>query len=211
MSKKVKEFKLPKYLKLNQGLMWIDDISGIKLYRAGEQFIGRGCKENSKVPLDKNSNQSFTHMDYGYIELDSQEDKSYFCTDEVQPEKLTRILTAFQNNILVEYDPSKPSTTEKGRKIDKNFIVNKDGDYVFNGKNDDIYRKLNALDFEKLKEFIKSCGEKQRIDLVDMYHYEVRGYNPLNRSRFEVLNLIREKLNSFGPHMTPIRMNEDPT
>lgn len=213
---KTKDIKLPKYLKLVKGIMWMDiegdSASGIRLYRTTERFVGRGNnlenKEKLSVSKDAHSNLSSRDGEYGWV--DTGEDKSYFCTTDVPPEKLQRILTAYQSGILAAHNPRKPEPEEvTDRKQKREFEINRDGDVVFVGKNEEMYKKLNTLSFAKLQKFIEDCNEGSYQNLMDMYEYETKGYNKLSRPRLEVIDLLRKKLRGFGPRMTPIRVNED--
>jgi len=223
---KSKTMKLPKYLKLNKGNMWLDDdaedqnASGIRLIDTDIEFIGRGylsskdmdyyektgITPNKPIKLDIHKNQDATHNSYGYVV--SEKDRSYFCTEDIPEDKLANILTAWQNNILIPYDPKtkKKNIQEKTKDNRRDFSCNKDGDMVFSGKNKDMYNKLNNLVFNELKKFV--TGHNKRADLQDMLQYEVKGYNKLSRPRGEVMDLIRTKINELGPGITPIRVND---
>ncbi len=221
-----KEIKLPKYLKLAKGTMWLDiegeDSSGIRLFNVEDQFVGRGYITNeehaayakSGVPTDKpvpediHKNAVSTQNEYGYIKM--KKDNSYFCIDGVPKEKQAHILTAYNNKILVAYNPKSKKNKELPKKEEthKNFAINKDGDIVFKGKNKEIYSRLQNLTFKDLKSFILGSGPKSRSNLMDMYDYEINGHNSIGRARHEVLELIRDRLNSFSPGISPIAVND---
>ena len=207
---KQQQIKVPKYLKLNKGTMWMDidgpDSSGVKLYNTTVKFVGRGVEDDSKIPLDKHKNENSGQDGYGFVDL--EEDKSYFCTTDIPKEKMKGILNAMKSKILVPYNPKKKQEPKEPKKFKKNFKINKDGDVVFSGENKTIYNKLMSLKFDKLKEFIEDCDSSYIDSLMDMYDYELKGYNPLNRPRQEVIEVLRKKLNSFGPSMSPLRVND---
>lgn len=214
---RTKDIKLPKYLRLAKGMMWMDidgpNSSGVRLHRAATKFVGRGfIKDNEndipEVPEDHAKNQNSMQGQYGWVDA---EDNSYFCTTDIPKEKMGRILTAYQNGILVAFNPTKEETKVVGEsaKQDRNFRIDKDGDIVFVGSNQAMYKKLSNSTFESIFKFIQSCDERSYANLMDLYEYELKGYNPLSRPRFEVLQAVRKKLNSFGPSMTAIRVNED--
>jgi len=209
---KQKEIKIPKYLRLNKGVMWMDndgdDSSGVVLYKTSEVFVGRGCKDNSRIPIDMNGNKDATDGSYGSIEFKTEVDKSYFCTDDIPKEKLSRILTAMQADILVPFSPDDPIEEDLHGPMKKNFKVKRDGDVVFDGQNATAYKKLMNANFTELVDYVEKCDGAQVNHLIDMYHYENRGYNPLNRPRLEVLDLIRKRLSKFGPRMSPLRVND---
>jgi len=208
---KLKELKIPKYLRLEKGTMWFDDLSGIRLYRNEEIFIGRGIDPNNKIPLDKNENNSSEQDTYGFVPRDPNEVKttSYFCTAEIPQNKMERILTAMNHGILVEFNPNDSiPTITPSEKQDKDFGYDEDGDVVFVGTNTQMYERLQQLNFKDLKEFIIGCNKSATDNLIDMYHYEIKGHNRLNRPRAEVLRLLRDKLNSFGPSMSPLRIDD---
>ena len=208
---KLKEIKLPRYLRLEKGTMWFDDLSGVRLYRNEEMFIGRGIKEGSKVPLDKNNNSSTEHDSYGYVERNPDEIKasSYFATKDIPSDKMERILTAINHGILVPYNPKDPiPTITPDEEQEKDFGYDEDGDVVFVGKNTSMYERLQKLNYKDLKAFIASCNKSASENLMDMYHYEIKGHNALNRPRAEVLKLIRDKLSSFGPSMSSLRVDD---
>lgn len=235
--------KLPKYLRLAKGLMWLDvygdNPSGIRLYRNIETMAGRGndVTEIAEVPkgdkkkkygdkypeyevktdigtikkpaIDKYKNQKTEEGTYGTIDTDEDNHKCWFCVDDINKDKLGNILVAYRNGILVEHDPKKDklkviTEREAGR---KNFRV-QDGDVVFSGKNEHMYKLLMSSNFEKLKEFVSECGVSSKQNLMDLYQYEVKGFNKLNRSRIEVLDLIRDRLNSIGGGISPVRVND---
>jgi hypothetical protein len=204
-------FKLPQYLKLAKGAMWLDDISGIKLYAINTVFVGRGKTETgADVPKDKFDNKNF--VDYGYIEKDIEESTWYVDTGTVPTEKQSRMILAFKHGILVEADPKNPPKIPKEKKEQtKDFTRDKKGDIVFTGKNKDIYKKLQNLKISELREFItmspKSTTAKN--NLMDMFHYEQLGYNKLARSRLEIMDLIKAKLKEYGPSISAIRIGED--
>lgn len=216
------EFKLPRYLRLAKGSMWFDDISGVKLYSSIEKFVGRG-KINEKVvkgelvadisqpevKKDKYNNNNF--VDYGWVPMSNDEFKWYVDVETIPPEKRTRLVLAYKHKILVEADPNDPPKELNPAEYSKDFEYNKQGDLVFVGKNKEVFLKLQNLNFEQLKKFIESCPKTEagRNNLIDMHHYELRGFNKLYRPRHEVLELIKNKLKEFGSSISGIRINED--
>lgn len=224
---KSNEFKLPKYLKLAKGAMWLDidgeNCSGVKLYSGSVKLVGRGKVdeelvegklkaklEQPDIPKDKYNNNDF--IDFGYIEEEISDTPWYVDTSKIPSEKQSRLILAYKYKILVEADPKNPpKEIVENRKTTKDFATNKDGDLVFVGKNKEIYKKLQILNFNDLRSFIHTCPKTKaaRQNLIDMYHYEIKGYNKIARPRGEVLDLIRDKLNEFGPTISSIRVNED--
>lgn len=216
-------FKLPQYLRLAKGAMWLDvngeNASGVRLYAAANKFVGRGKINEDRelkpdgnqptVPRDKFDNNSFT--EYGFVDVKDGELPWYIDTTTIPLEKQSRLILAYKHKILVEADPKKPPKQTDSQKQAKDFQTNKHGDLVFAGKNKEIFRKLQNLNFNDLRAFINSCPKSTagKNNLLDMYHYEVKGYNKLSRPRLEVLDLIRTKLREFGPSMSAIRINED--
>lgn len=219
VKQKDKEFTLPKYLMLAKGAMWLDtqgeESSGVKLYACSTKFIGRGKPpekekaEGERVPVDKFGNKNF--VEYGFVDVPKDELSWYIDTTQVPLEKQSRLILAYKHKILVEADPKKPPVFVDIKKQAKDFEIGKKGERVFVGKNKEIFRKLQNLTMSKLREFVKSCPKTEagKNNLIDMYHYEVRGYNNVARPRLEVLDLIRAKLKEFGPTMSAIRINED--
>lgn len=208
---KLKEIKIPKYLRLEKGTMWFDDISGVRLYRNEDMFVGRGIKEGSKVPVDSNNNSTSEQDTYGYVSRDSKEIKntSYFCTNDIDATKMERILTAMTHGILVPYNPKDPlPTIVKDVEQEKDFSYDSDGDVVFVGKNVPMFERLQKLNYVELKDFITSCDKSASDNLMDMYEYEIKGHNNLNRPRAEVIKLLRTQLSSFGPRMSALRVDE---
>lgn len=210
--KKQQELKLPNYLRLNKGSMWFDtdgeNSSGVKLFSFNKVFVGRGKEEweTQEIIKDKYDNKNL--RDYGYI------DKSlpwYIDTRKIAKNKLSRILFAYKNKILIEADPENPPLPIKINAGSKEFKKKDNGDRYFVGRNKIIYSKLMNLRFKDLKKFINETpvNETGRNNLLDMLDYERRGHNPLSRPRLEVLDCIREKLRTFGPGMSQIRINED--
>lgn len=218
MATKKDEFKLPKYLGLARGAMWFDtdgeNASGVRLFAVQHYFVGRGfkVKEGKRIPNDEqivnykvdpvNSNR------YGYLEgnLDW-----YVDTTKIDSQKLGNLISAYKHGILTPVDPKNPPKPPSQRPDNKNFKIDNKGDIVFKGKNKEMYKRLQNYNFEDLKKFVNNSpiNEKTRIDLVDLLDYEMRGYNRLSRARLEVMDLIRRKLNEYGPGISPIRINED--
>jgi hypothetical protein len=219
-------FKLPQYLRLAKGVMWFDTegekASGVKLFAGTTKLVGRGKineevvngKWTSKadqpsIPNDKNHNNNF--MDYGYVNVPVEEISWYVDTTKIPTEKQSRLILAYKHKILVETDPKKLPETTDVKEQTKNFQNNKKGDRVFVGKNKEIFKRLQNLKVAELRDFINACPKTEagKNNLIDMYHYEIRGYNKLSRARLEVLDLIRNRLKEFGPTMSAIRINED--
>lgn len=205
------KFKLPKYLKLAKGSMWFDiegeNASGVRLYTSSTVFVGRGLKEGEEnIPRDKYGNQNLD--DFGYIE---KELPWYVDTTTVPPEKLSRIIVAYNAGILDKADPEKKPVAMKNTEQRKDFDYNKLGDRIFVGKNKEMYKKLQTLNFEDLRSFIYTCPRTElgKNNLIDLYDYETLGYNKMMRPRQEVLDLIKAKLKEFGPSMSGIRINEE--
>jgi len=223
-------FKLPRYLRLNRGSMWFDiegeTSSGIKLYAVDTVFVGRGSYPSDKqvedikkrtgaipdvpeVPRDKFSNQNF--VDYGYVAADKNKFPWYVDTQTIPNKKLSRIILAFKHGILVEADPKAPPQQSEPTSQVKDFKNNNKGERVFIGQNKEMYKKLQALAFDDLRSFVQSFpkNDDAKNNLIDLFHYEQKGYNRLERPRIEVLDLIKSKLKEFGPTMSAIRVNED--
>jgi hypothetical protein len=223
-------FKLPRYLRLNRGSMWFDvegeNSSGVKLYAVSSAFVGRGSYPSNKevdaikkrtgsiptvpeVPKDKFGNQNF--VDYGYVSVDKNKLPWYVDTQKIPNEKLSRIILAFKHGILVEADPNNPPEQPETVTQVKEFKLNTKGERVFVGQNKEMYKKLQGLAFDDLRSFIQSFpkNEDAKNNLIDLFHYEQKGYNRLERPRIEVLDLIRAKLKEFGPSISAIRVNED--
>lgn len=208
--KKEKAFKLPKYLKLAKGSMWFDtegeNASGVKLYSGNTVFVGRGLStKETDLPRDKYNNQNIT--EFGYIE---KELPWYIDTSTIPSEKQSRIIIAYKMGILDKADPNNPPKREETTQI-KDFATNKRGDRIFVGKNKDMYVKLQTLHMLDIIKFISTFPKNNdaRNNLIDLYHYELKGYNKFSSARQEVLDKILEKLKEFGPSITPIRKNED--
>jgi len=229
-NKNANDIKLPKYLKLNKGTMWFDTLgancSNIHLYNTTTEFVGRGFISDEEhenfvetgytqqhdVARDQNNNESSEHGAYGKI---ITEDKSFFETSTVEKSKLANIITAYKNGILIAFDPTKPPV-EKERVINKkNFAFKKgsgngtDGDIIFSGKNKQMYDKLNNAKHDDLMVFITNAPMSARTNLMDLYDYELSGYNRLNRPRGDVLDALKAKLNAIGPGMSSITVEDD--
>ncbi len=227
---KTKEIKLPKFLKLNKGLMWFDTIgencSNVHLYNIKKEFVGRGYisdndwhnyQEQGTLPdndiaVDSNKNASSEHGAYGHVDV--EEDRSYFDVSKIDNAKLGNIITAFNNNILIEFDPDKVVEEEPRVEKKRNFSFKKnsqngtDGDIVFTGTNKRMYDKLNNSNHSDLIKFIQASGTAAKSNLMDLYDYELSGYNRLNRPRASVLDALKAKLNSLAPGMSGITVEE---
>lgn len=223
-TKKENKFKLPKYLKLAKGSMWIDDqgndASGVRIFAVSDVFVGRETKIEkrldhngkevdylvaTKIPKDKYNNDNLSS--YGYIDSNLP---WYFDTTKIPPEKLSKIIIAYNYGILVEADPSTPPTKIKPKKEEIEDFKYVKGDRIFIGKNLEMFRKLQNLNFTKLKEFILTTPKspKAQQNLVDLFEYEKKGYNPLNRPRFEVMEILKTKLQEYGNFISGIRKND---
>lgn len=222
------EFKLPRYLKLNKGAMFLDDdpedknASGVRIFATNKVLTGREVhqtgrfnKDNSPIlkfgDVTKDKFKNNSTLDFGYVE---SELPWYVDTKTIPTEKLSRIIKAYQSEILVEADISEPLVPVTDTDVpdpNKNFSTNTKGDRVFVGKNAEMYKKLQNLSFKDLKVFVSTTPitSYAKENLIDLYHYEQLGYNPLSRPRLEVLDLVKSKLNEFGPGMSAIRVNED--
>lgn len=217
-------FNLPRYLRLAKGSMWFDvegdHASGTKLYAMQKQLVSRKFEmivstDNrgeevrspaaTEIPKDGNGNANL--MDYGTKEHSLP---WYVDTSEIPAAKLSRILLAYKYGILVEADPDNPPVPRNDG-IKKDFTINKRGDRIFSGKNTEMYKKLQNLNFNKLRDFVNNCPltSSARENLQDLYEYEIVGHNPLSRPRQEVIDLIKKKLSEYGPGISPIRINED--
>lgn len=216
-------FKLPQYLRLAKGVMWYDNegenASGVRLFAGTTKLVGRGkVKEDEKlkplgnqpkIPSDKSNNTNF--LDYGYVDVPIEEVQWYIDTTKIPTEKQSRLVLAYKHKILVEADPKNPPKSADSVEQAKDFKHDKKGDLIFVGKNTEIFKRLQNMKFTDLRDFINSCpkNEAGKNNLIDMYHYEVKGHNKVSRARQEVLKLIKDKLKEFGPTISAIRINED--
>lgn len=226
MNKKQEEikketFKLPKYLKLDKGSMWFDtdgkDSSGVRLFAINKVLVGRDMKykklDNGKihvvateVPKDEYKNKNV--LEYGTVKSDLP---WYIDTTKIDPTKLSNILLAYKNGILVETDPDNPPKEVTDKKIVRQeFSVDSRGDRIFIGKNKEMFTKLQNLNFVKLRDFVKAAPktETSKQNIFDLYTYEKRGYNALGRPRIEVLDLLKSKLKEFGNGISAITIND---
>lgn len=208
-AKKEKRLVLPRYLRLAKGGMWRDVegeyASGATVYAIDRVMVGRSEK-NTEIQIDKFNNQNL--REYGYID---KELPWYIDLKEIPKEKLSRIIIAYKSGILVRANPEEKPSFEKEPKVSSDWKLKQDGALIFDGKNKQMFKKLQNLNFTKIKEFILECplNESGRDNLLDLLDYEKRGFNPLSRPRLEVLALLRQRLREFGPGMTGIRTNED--
>jgi len=198
------KFKLPKYLRLARGSMWFDtegeDSSGIKLYSFDKVSVGRG--KDGELVLHSDIMTEHYYEDTKLV---------WYCdTTKIDKNKQSKIILAYQYGILTKADPKNPPVAISPRQ-EKDFIINKKGDNVFIGKNKEIYKKLYNLDSIGIRDFIKHSPKTQaaKLNLMDMFDYEKKGYNPECRARGEIIDLIKAKLNEYGPGMSSIRVNED--
>lgn len=222
--KKETSFKLPKYLRLAKGSMWFDiegeNSSGVKLYAVRDTLVSRPFKmitiidndgKELKVPeatdIPKDNNRNENTLDFGKV---SKELNWYVDTTKIPQEKLSRILLAYKHGILVEADPKSPPG-KVDQSLKRDFSVNQRGERIFVGKNKEMYKKLQNLNFKDLRNFVRNCPKTRsaRENLQDLYEYEIAGHNPLARPRHEVLELIKNKLREYGPGISAIRINED--
>lgn len=217
-------FKLPRYLRLAKGSMWFDtegdNPSGVKLYAMQQELVSR--KFEMLVTLDKSGDEVRTpkvtdvavdeNKNADIIEYGKKKNELpwYIDTSEIAPERLSRILLAYKYGILVEADPDNPPVPQ-GDRVTKQFGINNKGDRVFTGKNTEMYKKLQNMNFKNLQDFVRNAPltSTARENLQDLYEYEIAGHNPLSRPRQEVIELIRGKLSEYGPGMSSIRVNED--
>lgn len=221
---KEKSFGLPRYLRLAKGSMWFDvegdNPSGVKLYAMQQELVSRKFEmlvtlnkageevripKPTDVPMDDNENSDL--INYG---KKTNELPWYVDTSKIPQKNLSRVLLAYKYGILVEADPDNPPVPT-GDKVTRQFGVNKKGERVFVGKNNEMYKKLQNLNFKNLQDFVRNAPltSTARENLQDLYEYEIAGHNPLSRPRQEVLDLIKGKLSEYGPGMSAIRINED--
>jgi hypothetical protein len=208
--KKENKLTLPRYLRLAKGGMWKDTegdmSSGKVVYAFDKVMVGRNPHEDDpEVQLDKHNNQDL--REYGFID---QQLPWFIDLTNIPTEKLGRIIIAYKAGVLVRADPDNPPAP-KMEPVKNEWKTKKDGALVFDGKNKEMFKKLQNLNYEKLKLFVNDCplNEVGRDNLLDLFDYEKRGFNPLSRPRLEVLDMIRGKLKEYGPGMTGIRRNED--
>lgn len=175
-----------------------------KVYPMHNEDIKNGYDYD--VALDKHDNKNSEEGEYGSVENDDK--TSWFCTDDIPSEKLGKILTAYQNNILVKHDPKIVLKEYKPATPSKDFGFNKDGDIVFTGTNKSMYSLLMNKSFKDVMAFVEGCGLSAQQNLMDLYQYEVKGFNHLNRPRGDLLDLIRKKLNSFGPSISSVTVGD---
>jgi hypothetical protein len=197
-----------------------EDSSGVRIYAVKEVFIGREVEftENrndagylipkaTEVPEDRNKNKNIE--DFGKVESDLP---WYIDTTTIDSSKLSRIITAYKYGILVETDPeNKPDFAKTENKLVREFDVDKHGERIFTGKNKEMFKRLQNMNFKDLRDFISNFpkNDKAKENLMDLYTYELRGYNSLNRPRVEVIKLLKSKLQDYGPGISAIRINED--
>jgi hypothetical protein len=222
---KVENFNLPRYLKLVKGTMFLDtegeDASGVRLYATKEIFVGRDVEftdrrnaegflipKNTPLAKDKHNNKNIN--EYGKVDSTLP---WYIDTTQIDSSKLSRIITAYKYGILAEADPNNPPNFEEKKEVPqkREFEINDKGERIFSGKNKEMFVRLQNLNFKDLRAFVESFPEnaKAKDNLMDLYSYELRGYNALNRPRVEVLELIKAKLKKYGPGISAIRVNED--
>lgn len=199
------KFILPKYLRLVKGAMFLDEESGVKIYSIKKQFVDRDLKDSQKLAKDEFNNKNLTDYGKTNVELDW-----FFDTTKIDSSKLSRIISAYNYGILGEANPEEPPKDIEELKIANDFGFKENGDRIFIGKNKEVYSKLQNNNFETLRKFVNDSPltSSARNNLMDMLDYENKGYNPLNRARFEVLELIRKKLQDFGPGISDIRVND---
>jgi len=205
------KFKLPRYLKLAKGAMWIDidgdNASGIRLYSSTKKLIGRGKITDAKpVPKDEFDNKN--EKSFGMVE--DKEVSWYFDTTTIDNTKLGNVIRAYKNGILEKADINKPPAIHKQKELPRNFRQDNKGDTIFSGSNKEMYKKLMNLKFPELKEFVNKFpkSDTSKNNLMDLFDYEKRGFNKFSRPRLEVLDLIRDKLKEYGPGMSMIRKND---
>jgi uncharacterized protein YeeX (DUF496 family) len=175
------------------------------LFATKNVFIGK-APGDKEVPKDKFGNKNLNN--YGLIEQDLP---WYVDTESIPSNKLSRLIFAYNHGILTEANPENPVTPIELDIEDHDFKVKDNGDRIFVGKNYEMYQKLQNNNFDVLRKFINSTpkNESGKQNLIDLFDYERKGYNPLSRPRFEVLELIKTKLKEFGPGISGIRINED--
>lgn len=207
--KDTKRLVLPRYLRLAKGGMWKDTdgpyASNITIYAFNKVMVGKDPKNDSEPLKDKYNNEKLT--DYGYVERPLA---WYADLTDIPKENLGRVIIAYNAGILVKADPSKPPV-EKKLEIENDYKIRQDGAVVFDGKNKEMYKKLQNLNFNQIKQFIQECPSTAigHDNLTDLFDYEKRGFNALLRPRFEVLELLKTRLREFGNGITAIRRNED--
>ena len=72
-----------------------------------------------------------------------------------------------------------------------------------------MFDKLNNAGHDDLITFIKHAPINSRQNLLDLYEYELDGFNRINRPRATILDAIRARLNEFGPGMSAITIERN--
>lgn len=179
------EKKLPRYLGLGKGVMWLDKdgegSSGVELYAISVEMIGRGRVENPNDQKDKHQNKN--PLDYGYVDTNKT---WYIDTSKIDSLKLANIITAYNNGILIEVDPKDPPKAQKVEQK-RNFKLDEKGDYTFKGEFKTMFTILQRPLIE-IKNAILGLevNERGRTLLMALEEYELKGYNPLSRPRGEI-------------------------
>ena len=227
--KKETRLTLPRFLRLAKGGMWRDTegeyASGAVVYSLDRIMVGREpkfqkdkrgeyVKDNEgkiiqidtgeEPPTDQYNNENI--QNYGFIE---EKMPWYLDLKTIPTEKLGRIIIAVKSGVLVRADPKNPPVSKEPTQKSE-WKMKKDGELIFDGANKEMYKKLQNLNFQRLKQFVVECPKTEagRDNLLDLLDYEKRGFNALSRPRLEVLDMIRAKLQEYGNGMSGLRRND---
>jgi len=181
---KVKRLAKPGVVvELVKGAQWVDDLSGISLYRGLYDMATKADMKDDKEAKEK-----------GYIKREEEENPTAKIPN-LDDEDLVRVEKALKLGILKVYNPKKPTVYEYGKDRDRSQAKFNDDDpkgfeYV-DGELDKIVNFLK-LKYDDFKEEIKKI--KSLSTLEKLYESEYAGRNDTAAARKQYVKLIRKQI-----------------
>lgn len=169
-------------VELVQGDQWVDDLSGISLYRG----FYRSAKHKDMTTKEI--------REKGFVKLEKEQ-----CPTAVIPEEkdLTRVEKALRLGILKIYDPKNPTVYADRRNRGLSKMVYDAGvDSGMRSRNPDDQHILDLLKL-KIDKFKEALAKLNTLSMLErIYEAECNGRNPDARVRKPYADALKERINS---------------
>lgn len=163
-------------VELVTGEQWVDDLSGISLYRGFYRLVG---KDEMRTKESK---------ELGYIKGKEMQPTAVL-PDDVD---LSRVEKALRLGILKIYDPKNP-TVYVERKFDRHKrVYDKDQGSKYFDEDDEKLENFLKLKFEQFKVEVDKL--KNISTLEKLYDAECEGMNALSAPRKAYIDVIKKKI-----------------
>lgn len=161
------------------GDQWVDDLSGISLYRGFYRLASKGeLKQNKKI------------RDLGYIREDEQQPIAVLPEDS----DLSRVEKALRLGILKIYDPKNPTVyKERGNNVQRRVTDSEvDAGSRYASVEDEKIALLLKLKYADFKAKLKDLRSLAMLEQV--YEAECEGRNPTAAARKVYVEAIRTRM-----------------